>query len=78
MLKSVVSRSAAPDFIENHQTARRGIIQNVSRFVHLDGEGRLAGRQIVLGADAGEDAINQTDFGFARGHETADLRHQGD
>src|SRR5699024_3190840 len=73
--KAVVSAGAAPDFVENHEAARRGVVENVGRLVHLDRKSTLAGGEIVLRADAREDAVDKPDARAARRHETSDLRH---
>ena len=74
--KAVEGRSAAADLIQNDQAALGRVVHDVRRLVHLDHEGRLAAREIVVRADAGENAIDQTDLRARRRNEAADLRHQ--
>ena len=64
----------APDLVEDDQAARRGVAEDLRRLAHLDHEGRLAARQVVAGADAGEDPIAKADARGARRHEAAHLR----
>ena len=54
----------------------RRVVQDVRRLDHLHHEGALPGRQVVLRADAGEDAIHQPDARRLRRDERADLRQQ--
>jgi hypothetical protein len=54
-------------------------VQDVGRFDHLDHEGGLPGVDLVLRADAGEDAVDQPDPGRSGGDEgAAHLGHQHD
>src|SRR6266481_8873030 len=46
---------AAADLVENNQTAGGGVIDDVGSLIHLHHERRLAPREIIAGADAGED-----------------------
>ncbi len=39
------------------------MVQDVRRFDHLHHEGGLPGMDLVLGADAGEDPVDQADAG---------------
>ena len=59
--QAVVGAGAAPDLVQDDQAARRGVVQDVRRLDHLDHEGALAGGEVVLRADAGEDAVHQPD-----------------
>ena len=59
--QAVERARAAADFVEDHQAARRGVVQNVRGLAHLHHERGLPARQIVAGADAGEDAVHQID-----------------
>ena len=45
---------------------------------HLDHEGRTAAREIVRGADAAEQAVDDADLGAGGGDEAAGLREHGD
>ena len=56
----------------------RRLVQDRRRLDHLDHEGRAAARQIVGGADAAEQAIDDADMGGPRRHEGADLGQHGD
>ena len=59
--ESVERARAPPDFVQDDQAARRGIVQEICCFAHLDHECGLAAREIVAGADAREDAIDEVD-----------------
>ena len=74
----VVGAGAAPDFVQDEQALRRGVVEDVGRLHHLDHKGRLPRRQFVRRADAREDAIHHADVRLIRRHEAADLRHQHD
>ncbi len=58
---AVVRARAAPDFIEDDQRARRRVAEDRGGLHHLDEEGARACREVVLRADAGEDAIDEAD-----------------
>ena len=60
------------------KAALGGVVDDVRCFVHLDHEGGLAAREIVVRADAGENAIDQADLRALRRDKAADLRHQHD
>ena len=64
--QTVVGAGAAADFVEDDKAAGSGVIEDVGRLEHLDHEGALAAGDVVLGADAGEDAIDQSDPGANR------------
>ena len=76
--QAIVGARAAPDLIQHHQAPAGCIIEDVGGFVHLDHEGGLAARQLVVRADPGEDAIDYADGRAIRGYERADLGHQRD
>ena len=76
--ESVERRSAAADFVEQDQARRRGVIEDAGDFAHFDEERRTAAREIVGGADAREDAVDDREFCLPRGDEAAGLRHQRD
>ena len=69
---------AASDFIEDHEAARRGVIADVGGLVHLDHESALPAREVVVRADAGKNAIGNSDFRLLRGHPRSDLRHENE
>ena len=73
--EAIEGRGAAAHLVEEDEAARRRVVQDARRLDHLDQEGALAARQIVLGPDARQDAIDQPDGRRARGDEGADLRH---
>ena len=57
--QAVERARAAPDLVEYDQAPVGGIVENVRRLGHLNHEGRLATRQVVARADAGEDTVHQ-------------------
>ena len=76
--QAVEGRGAAPDFVHQHQRVLGGAVQDRRRFGHLDHEGRAAARQVVVGADAGEDAVDRADGGAGGRHIAADIGQQHD
>ena len=74
----VEGRRAAADLVEDDEAARRGAVQDVRRLLHLDHEGRLAARDVVGRADAGEDPIDDRQLGAAARHERPGLRHEAE
>ena len=73
---AVVGARAAADLVEDHQAPRRGRVEDAGGLGHLDHERALPARQLVAGADAGEDAVGNADRRLAGRHEAADLRHE--
>ena len=76
--EAVEGRRAPPDLVEQHQAARRDVVQDRRGLHHLDQERALAPREVVLRADAREHAVEDADPGFARRDEGAHLRHDHD
>ena len=69
--QAVVGAGAAPDLVQDQQAARRGVVQDVGRLDHLHHEGGLPGVDLVLRADAGEDAVDQPDARRLGRHEAS-------
>ena len=65
--QAVERAGAAADFIQDDRLRARGVVQDIGGLAHLDHERGLAARQIVAGADAGEDAVDQIDARLAAG-----------
>ena len=57
---------AAADLVDQQQAAVGRAAQDVRRFRHLDVERRLSRREVVAGADAREDAIDDAELRAAR------------
>jgi hypothetical protein len=74
----VLGGGAPSDFVEDHEAALGGLAENGGRFHHLDHEGALPTRQIVVRTDTTEDAIDESDAGACRGDEGTDLRQEHD
>ncbi len=75
---AVVGAGAAADLVEDEQAAVGGMVEDVGGLEHLDHEGGLPGVDLVLGADAGEDAVDNADAGRSGGDIAADLGHEDD
>ena len=70
-----------PIFVEDDQARGRGVVEDVGGLAHLDHEGALAAAQVIGGADAGEQAIDQADprsFGRDEAPRCGHDRDQGD
>ena len=76
--QAIVRRGAAPDLVQQDQAALGGGVENLGRLGHLDHKGGTPLRDVVAGADAGEDAIDQRQRRRSRRHERADLCHHRD
>ena len=76
--QAIVSAGAAPDLIQNHQGARRGIVQNIRGLVHLHHERALAACQVVVRSDPRKDAVDEANGGRIGGNKGADLCQQHD
>ena len=73
---TVVGARATTDFVQQHQRAPRRGMQNSARFTHLHHKRGLSAHQIVAGANASEQAVDNGEFGAARRHVAAHLRHE--
>jgi len=73
--QSIKGRGASTDFIENHQTARGGGVQNGRGLLHLDHEGRLSACNVVGRADARKNAIHHRQLGATGRDKGAGLCH---
>ncbi len=76
--KAVEGRGAAPDLVENDQRSRPRLVQDRCGLDHLDHEGRAPAGEIVGGADAREQPVDDADMRMSRRHEGAHLRQHGD
>src|ERR1044071_3520393 len=76
--ESIIGGGAAPDLIQDQQAAGGGVMQDVGGFDHFHHECGLPRMDLVLGADAGEDPVNETHSGRVGGYKGTDLRHQDD
>ena len=76
--QAVEGRGAAADFVENDQRALARLIEDRRRLDHFDHEGRAPAREVVGGADAREQAIDDADMGAPRRHEGAHLGQRRD
>ena len=74
----VEGRGAAADLVEDHQRLRAGLVQDRRGLDHLDHEGRAAARQVVGGADAAEQPVDDADPRRLGRHEGADLGQDRD
>ena len=67
MEKAVECGGAAADLVEDHQRARGRLVEDRGGLHHLDHEGRAAARQIVGGADPGEQPVDDADMRLLAG-----------
>ena len=74
----VIGRRAPPDFIEDHQSRRIGLVQDRGGFDHFHHERGPPARQVIGGAHPAEDLADDADAGLRGGHETAHLRKDHD
>ena len=65
--QAVEGRGAAADLVQDDEAALGGVVEDVGGLVHLDHEGRLPAREVVAGADAGEDAVGEANLGALAG-----------
>jgi len=72
--EAVEGAGATSDFIEDDETARGGVVEDVGGFAHFDHESGLAPREVVARANAGEDAVHEIDASFARRNERTSVR----
>ena len=76
--QAVIGGGAAADLVQDHEAARPGQVQDAGGLDHLDHEGRAAAREVVGGADAGEQPVDHADMGRSRRHEAAHLGQHRD
>ena len=58
----VERRGAAADLVEDHEGARRRLVEDGGRLDHLDHEGRASAREIVGRADAREQPVDDAEM----------------
>ena len=75
---SVECRRTPADLIQNEQAVLRGAAKQLRHLGHLHHEGRLSRRQVVAGADAGENAVHHADVRPLGGDKAPHLGHQHD
>ena len=57
--KAIKGGGAAANFVHEHQGQRRGTVQNLRRFGHLEHESGLGIGQVIGSTDAGVNGINR-------------------
>ena len=62
--KAVVGGGATADFVQDHQRAVVGLVQDGGGFDHFDHEGRPAPRKVVRCADPAEKLGDEADAGL--------------
>ena len=75
---AVEGGGAAADFVKDDEGAGGGVVEDVGGFLHLDHEGGAAAGEVVAGANAGEDAVNEADLHLFGGDGAADVGHDGE
>ena len=76
--EAVEGGGAAADLVEDDQRARPRLVEDRRGLDHLDHEGRAAAGEIVGGADAAEQAVDDAEPRPLRRHIGADLGEDGD
>src|SRR5450756_3134128 len=74
--KSVERRGGAPYLVEDDETVRGRVSQDVRGLSHLHEKRRFAPHERVRCADAREDAVREADRGRKSGHEGARVREE--
>ena len=69
---------AAADLVEHDERARRRVVEDVRRLLHLHEERGASAREVVARADAREHAVERAEAHRGGRHEAARLRHDGD
>ena len=70
--EAVVGAGAAADLVEDDEAAGGGVVEDVGGLVHLDHEGGVAACELVAGADAGEDAVDEAEAAVRAGTHAPD------
>ena len=68
----------APNLVENQQTVRRCVPDDLGHLAHLHHESGLTGGQVIRRADTGENAVGDADIRRSGRHEAADLGKDDD
>src|SRR5665647_15029 len=77
--RAPVNCTRAPaNFIEDYKTSWRHVVENISKFEHLDKKRTLSACEIIKCANAGEYAIKNSDTGVPCRHKTSCLGHYTD
>src|SRR4051812_32037730 len=74
--EAIEGGGAAADFVEKYETGGCRVVEDGGDLTHFNEEGGAAASEIIAGADAREDAIDDGQLGLPRGNKAADLRHQ--
>ncbi len=72
--QTIGGAGAPANFIQDEQGAGGGLVQDGGGLHHLGHERGVPARQVILRADAREDAVHQANAGVRRRHPGADLR----
>ena len=73
---AVVGAGAPSQFVEEHEGARRHIVEDIRSLGHLHHESGFAEGDIVAGTHTGEYFVHQTDSRALCGHKAAHLGHE--
>ena len=76
--EAVEGGGAAADFVEDDEGFFACVVEDVGGLDHFDHEGGLALGEVVRGADAGEDAVDNANGGALGGDKGAGLGEEGE
>ena len=76
--EAIVGGRSSSDFVQDQQGVPGRVAKDVGHFVHLDHKGTLSAPQVVGGADAGKDPVDDAQIRGGSRHKASDLRHQAD
>lgn len=75
---SVLWRCTPADLVHDDEGTGGGLAEDGGGLEHLDHEGGLGGVEVVRGAEAGEDCVDQAELGVVCWDEGADLGEDRD
>ena len=75
--KAVVGARATSDFVHEDEAVRRCVVEDVCGFCHLDHECGAPAREIVRGANSGENLVDRTEYGFTCRYERSNVGEHG-
>jgi len=74
---AIVGGRPPSDLVQHHQTARRGVPQDIGRLDHRAHEGADAASEVVIGADGAHSSVARALGSAAHGHETQAVELKG-
>ena len=69
--QTIIRARASADFVKDNQAVLRCMVKDRRGLFHLDHKGAFSRGDVILGANTGKNAVDQSDTRAACGHKTA-------